>query len=44
MTKEVVQKKLHGTIAFENCTYEFNDLQLKGAEFILTLPIKDKLL
>jgi DNA-binding response OmpR family regulator len=42
MTKEVVQKKLHGTIVFKNSTYEFNNITLKGAEFTLTLPIDDK--
>ena len=42
MTKEVVEKKLLGTIEFQNETYTFENKNLTGAKFTLTLPIDKK--
>jgi len=42
MTKEVVEKKLLGAIEFQNETYDYQNKNLTGAKFILTLPIDKK--
>ena len=42
MTKEVVEKKLQGSIEFQNETYTFGNKNLTGAKFTLTLPIDKK--
>jgi signal transduction histidine kinase len=42
MTKEVVEKKLLGSIEFQNETYEFENKTLTGVKFTLTLPIDKK--
>lgn len=42
MTKEVVEKKLKGSIKFQNETYTFENKNLRGAKFTLSLPFDKK--
>ncbi len=42
MTKEVVEKKLKGSIKFQNETYTFENKNLTGAKFTLSLPFDKK--
>lgn len=42
MTKEIVEKKLQGHIEFQNETYSFENKNLTGAKFTLSLPFDKK--
>ena len=39
MSRQVI-KSLKGTLLFENVEYEFKEKNYKGANFVITVPIK----
>ncbi len=40
MTQEIINKHLKGSIKAENCQFEYNNKQHKGALFKITIPLK----
>ncbi|RXJ86513.1 ATP-binding protein [Arcobacter sp. CECT 8985] len=40
MSKEMITKHMNGTLTAKNIEYSYNKLKLKGAKFILSIPIK----
>ncbi len=39
MTNQIITKHFEGTIKVRNSQYEYNNIKLSGAEFIITLPL-----
>jgi PAS domain S-box-containing protein len=41
MTNQIITKQLNGTISVENCDYVYDDKELRGTKFIITLPFDE---
>ena len=39
MSNEIISKHLHGNLSVNNVSYDFRDSNLKGAQFIISIPL-----